>query len=88
MPEGGTDPGDRPHRAAAAWCITVDDKGPGLPTEHREHAFDRFWRGTQDGAGSGLGLAVVASLAHAGGGSVWLAASPLGGLRAAARFLR
>jgi signal transduction histidine kinase len=68
--------------------ITVDDNGPGLPAEHREHAFDRFWRGTQEGTGSGLGLAVVASLAHASGGAVWLAASPLGGVRAAARFLR
>jgi len=66
--------------------VTVDDQGPGLPPESRDRAFDRFWRGRQDGAGSGLGLAIVASLAHAGGGSVWLAASPLGGLRAAARF--
>ncbi|MBI1376550.1 MAG: HAMP domain-containing protein [Frankiales bacterium] len=66
--------------------IFVDDEGPGLPPEDRERAFDRFWRGTQDGQGSGLGLAVVASLAQAGGGSVWLAESPLGGLRAAARL--
>lgn len=65
---------------------TVDDEGPGLPAEDRGRAFDRFWRGKQDGSGSGLGLAVVASLAQAGGGSVWLDASPLGGLRAAARF--
>lgn len=66
--------------------LLVDDQGPGLPPEDRERAFDRFWRGTQDGEGSGLGLAVVASLATAGGGSVWLDRSPLGGLRAAARF--
>ena len=66
--------------------VTVDDMGPGLPPELRERAFDRFWRGSQDGSGSGLGLAIVASLAHAGGGTVWLDASPLGGLRAAARF--
>ncbi len=44
--------------------------------------------GRQDGGGSGLGLAVVASLAEAGGGHVWLAESPRGGLRAAARFAR
>jgi signal transduction histidine kinase len=66
--------------------LTVDDQGPGLPPEDRERAFDRFWRGSQDGDGSGLGLAVVASLAQAGGGTVWLDASPLGGLRAGARF--
>jgi signal transduction histidine kinase len=66
--------------------LMVDDQGPGLPPEDRERAFDRFWRGTQDGEGSGLGLAVVASLVTAGGGTVWLDRSPLGGLRAAARF--
>jgi len=66
--------------------VTVDDMGPGLPPELRERAFDRFWRGSQDGSGSGLGLAIVASLAHAGGGTVWLDESPLGGLRSAARF--
>ena len=66
--------------------VTVDDMGPGLPPELRERAFDRFWRGSQDGSGSGLGLAIVGSLAQAGGGTVWLDASPLGGLRAAARF--
>jgi len=66
--------------------LTVDDQGPGLPPESRDRAFDRFWRGSQDGSGSGLGLAIVASLAHAGGGTVWLDESPLGGLRSAARF--
>ena len=59
--------------------LTVDDQGPGMPPESRDRAFDRFWRGRQDGSGSGLGLAIVSSLAGAGGGSVWLDASPLGG---------
>jgi signal transduction histidine kinase len=68
--------------------LTVDDMGPGLPAEDRGHAFDRFWRAEQDGSGSGLGLAVVSSLAQAGGGTVWLDESPLGGLRASARFAR
>lgn len=66
--------------------LLIDDEGPGLSREDRERAFDRFWRGRQDGGGSGLGLAVVASLAQAGGGSVWLAESPRGGLRAGAKF--
>jgi signal transduction histidine kinase len=70
----------------AGVVLTVDDEGPGLPPESRDRAFDRFWRGSQDGSGSGLGLAIVASLAHAAGGTVWLEESPQGGLRAAARF--
>ncbi|MFN8168484.1 MAG: HAMP domain-containing protein [Candidatus Nanopelagicales bacterium] len=73
---------------AAGVLLLVDDEGPGLPAEDRSRAFDRFWRGRQDTEGSGLGLAVVASLAEAGGGQVWLAQSPRGGLRAAARFAR
>jgi signal transduction histidine kinase len=70
----------------AGVVLLVDDEGPGLPPEARDRAFDRFWRGRQDGSGSGLGLAIVSSLAQAGGGAVWLGQSPLGGLRAGARF--
>ncbi len=70
----------------AGVLIQVDDEGPGLPAEDRERAFDRFWRGRQDGGGSGLGLAVVASLATASGGTVWLEQSPWGGVRACARL--
>jgi signal transduction histidine kinase len=76
------------HNETGSVLLTVDDAGPGLPAADRGRAFDRFWRGTQDGSGSGLGLAVVASLSHAGGGAVWLDESPQGGLRAAARFRR
>ena len=89
----------RRHRSRALFGVVVHDEGardsapvaaarPGLPAEDRERAFDRFWRGSQDGSGSGLGLAVVASLARAGGGSVALEESPLGGVRASARFRR
>ena len=76
------------HNETGSVLLTVDDAGPGLPAADRGRAFDRFWRGTQEGSGSGLGLAVVASLSHAGGGTVWLDESPQGGLRAAARFRR
>jgi signal transduction histidine kinase len=68
--------------------LAVDDMGPGLSTDDRARAFDRFWRGRQDGEGSGLGLAIVASLADAGGGTAWFDASPLGGARACAKFRR
>ena len=47
--------------------IVVRDQGPGMSDEERQHAFDRFWRGTTDTRGTGLGLAIVAQLAENAG---------------------
>jgi signal transduction histidine kinase len=63
--------------------LRVDDDGPGIPPDQRERVFDRFQRGdAAEVAGSGLGLAIVRAAARQQGGSVALADSPLGGLRA------
>jgi two-component system sensor histidine kinase PrrB len=63
--------------------LTVDDDGTGVPPEEREQVFARFRRGrSARGAGSGLGLALVAQQAALHGGRAWLADSPLGGTRA------
>lgn len=62
--------------------LLVDDDGPGVPEPEREAVFDRFVRGTTaTGAGSGLGLALVAQQVALHGGSVALSESPLGGAR-------
>jgi two-component system sensor histidine kinase PrrB len=64
--------------------LTVDDDGAGVPPGEREQLFGRFRRGrSARGAGSGLGLALVAQQAALHGGRSWLADSPLGGTRAA-----
>ena len=62
--------------------ITVDDDGPGLPPEMRDRVLLRGVRADEKAAGSGLGLAIVRDLAEVYRGSISLAASPLGGLRA------
>jgi two-component system OmpR family sensor kinase len=52
--------------------LEVSDRGPGMSAEQAEHVFDRFYRGDAarlDG-GSGLGLFIVARLAHTFGGRV------------------
>ena len=52
--------------------ISVKDDGPGLRPEELEHVFTRFWRAdsSRATAGTGIGLALVDSIARAHGGSV------------------
>lgn len=52
--------------------VTVADNGPGLDDAQKQRAFDRFWRGSLDSGGTGLGLPIVRSLAEAAGGTVSL----------------
>ncbi|MDZ4365067.1 stimulus-sensing domain-containing protein [Brevundimonas sp.] len=67
----GRDSGDpdRPLR------ITVEDDGPGIPSENLETVFERFYtsrpKGTAFGANSGLGLSIVRQIVEAHGGRVW-----------------
>jgi signal transduction histidine kinase len=62
--------------------VHVVDEGPGMTSEERRRAFDRFWRGTDTEAGSGLGLAIVRQLVEACGGSVELRGADGGGIDA------
>jgi signal transduction histidine kinase len=66
--------------------IAVEDDGPGLPAERREEALGRGRRLDETKPGSGLGLSIVADLAKIYGGSLELADSPMGGLKAALRL--
>ena len=58
--------------------ITVRDDGPGLTPEEQQRVFTRFWRadGSRSTPGSGIGLALVSSIAHAHGGSVQVDSAP------------
>jgi signal transduction histidine kinase len=65
--------------------LAVLDEGPGLDPDEGERVFQRFYRGSASrggAAGTGLGLAVVESLAARWGGEVTLANRPEGGARA------
>ena len=57
--------------------LDVEDQGPGVPSEHAPHVFDRFYRAEGGVAsGSGLGLAIARELAALLGGNVVLESRP------------
>jgi two-component system sensor histidine kinase ChvG len=63
--------------------VTVDDQGPGIPAEHLDRIFDRFFTYRPDEPQArrhhtGLGLAIVRTLVESYGGSVEAANRPAG----------
>jgi signal transduction histidine kinase len=72
------------------WLVRVDDDGPGIPPDEREHVFERLYSArtppVRAEVGSGLGLAIVHQLVAAMGGTVRAADAPLGGARLEVRL--
>ena len=67
----------RAMRLPAGVVLSVEDDGPGIPHEQREHMFERFYRGDgSQASGSGLGLAIAQELAEAMGGTLELESRP------------
>ena len=61
-------------RAHGRGRVEIEDDGPGIPEEHRDRVWERFYRGgaKNDQVGSGLGLSIVRSLAERMGARVAL----------------
>jgi two-component system, OmpR family, sensor histidine kinase ChvG len=82
-PPGGTVSVEVDELLPFAATVTVSDHGPGIPVEHLDRIFDRFftWRPGEpspDGH-TGLGLAIVKAIAEGYGGSVTARNRPAGG---------
>ena len=63
----------RAEQAGRAVCLTVEDRGAGVPAELRDRLFERFVRDRRAGstpAGAGLGLAIAQQYALAQGGRI------------------
>ncbi len=61
--------------------ITVADKGKGLPPEHEDKVFDKFYRMHSPGyvSGTGLGLSICKGIIEAHNGRIWAENRPGGG---------
>jgi signal transduction histidine kinase len=81
------DTGTHPSRTSG-W-VRVTDTGPGIPSEHLAHLFDRFYRvdesrtrnedetdDTSSPTGSGLGLAIVEGIAKLHNGTIEVESEP------------
>jgi two-component system, OmpR family, sensor kinase len=68
-------------RADGAVSLSVSDTGPGFAPEVLPHAFERFTRAdrARSSGGAGLGLAIVAAIARAHGGTATARNLPDGG---------
>lgn len=66
-----------------AW---VDDDGAGIAEAERTRVTERFYRGSSEGDGCGLGLAIVAEIAQRHGATLMIDTAPIGGARVELRF--
>lgn len=67
----------RSERRNGSVYLEVEDEGGGIPREHVQHVFDRFYRVEGSVAsGSGLGLAIARELAELMGGAIELESEP------------
>lgn len=71
---------DRPVKISARYnarevIVSIEDQGPGIPSEERAKIFDKFYRGAQASAlpsGTGLGLAIAQEIVRSHGGRIWV----------------
>jgi two-component system sensor histidine kinase PhoQ len=66
--------------------LSVEDDGPGISPEQREHVLKRGARLDERVSGQGIGLSVVQELAQLSGGSIAIDASSLGGCKITIRL--
>jgi len=81
-PEGGY-VGIKLIKREEVYCFMIEDRGPGIEEENRNHIFDRFFQSdsSHKQEGNGLGLALVKSILDSEGGRIEVENIPKGGCR-------
>lgn len=62
--------------------VSIDDVGPGIPSDKLEAVFEPYFRLASDDQGHGLGLGICRNILHGHGGDLIISNRPQGGLRA------
>jgi two-component system, OmpR family, sensor histidine kinase KdpD len=62
-------------------CVSVTDRGVGIPPDKRDRIFGKFVRLQDGGVGVGLGLFICRALVETMGGRIWAGEGPDGGAR-------
>jgi two-component system OmpR family sensor kinase len=75
---------DRERESDRTIVVTIEDQGPGVPSEMLERIFEPYTRlsaDADDGQGSGLGLAIARRVFEAHGGRITAEIAEPSGLR-------
>jgi PAS domain S-box-containing protein len=77
----GTCPLPAPNLDDGAWVlVSVQDEGIGIPPEHQERIFEKFYQVdsglTRRARGTGLGLYICKGIIEAHGGKIWVESTP------------
>ncbi|WP_036698213.1 sensor histidine kinase [Paenibacillus taiwanensis] len=64
------------HSSLEQVVITVEDSGVGIEPQHIDHVLTKFYKGTHQGAGSGLGLSICAEIIKLHQGELLIDSTP------------